>query len=61
MSISFYAEEEGIIKEESINNYNYLFEDFIKKPPNIEEALRQMFSSYKAPIEKINELVVKAQ
>ena len=58
MSVIFYAEEEeSITKEDSINNYNYLFLDFIKKPPNIEEALRQMFFSYKAPTEKINDLV----
>ena len=58
MSVVFFAEEEErIIKEESINNYKDLFLDFIKEPPNIEEALRQMFSSYKASTEKINDLV----
>ena len=58
MSVRFYAEEEErITKEDSINNYNDLFKDFIKKPPNIEEALRQMLFSYEAPREEINDLV----
>ena len=43
MSISYYSEGEDIIKEESINNYAYLFYEYENNPPNLEEALKSMF------------------
>jgi len=45
MSLNFYDSEEGIEKEESINNYKELFIEFIENPPTLEESLLQIFNS----------------
>ena len=45
MSLNFYAEEEDNSKEESVNNYKYLFTSFENKLPTLSEALNQMFGT----------------
>jgi hypothetical protein len=39
MTLNFYDENEGIEREESINNYKELFTDLVQKPPTLEESL----------------------
>ena len=43
MSLHFYNEKEDDNKDDSINNYENLFIDFIENPPNLSDALKQMF------------------
>ena len=43
MSLSFYLNEENNINE-SINNYEYIFDEFKKRIPTLNEALIQMFT-----------------
>ena len=57
MSLSFYDVEEGNEKQESINNYYDLFIDCMIKPPNLYEALEQMFTSAGANENEINDLI----
>ena len=45
MSLNFYSKNEGIEREESINNYKELFIDYIKNPPSLKESLLQLFES----------------
>ena len=45
MSLYFYIKKEENDKEESINNYNYLFQKYEYKKPTLSEALYQMFKS----------------
>ena len=56
MSLIFYSEQEDNNKEESINKYKDLFRPYNIKPPNLEEALKQMFFSSGASNIKVNEL-----
>jgi len=44
-SLYFYNENESHQKDESIDNYKYLFKNYYKNPPTLEEALYQMFTS----------------
>ena len=43
MSKSFYSENEEMNFEESLNKYEFLFEDMDLKPPTLEEALIELF------------------
>ena len=45
MSLNYYIEEEEIRREESINNYKYLFDNYEKKMPTLYEALHHIFIS----------------
>jgi len=45
MSLNYYIEEEEIRREESINNYKYLFVNYEKKMPTLYEALHHIFIS----------------
>ena len=45
MSLNFYTKEEENNKEESIDNYKYLFKDYEQKVPTLSDALFQMFKS----------------
>ena len=56
MSLNFYTEEEDNNKEESINNYKYLFSQYVDNLPTLREALNQMFKSANIDDIKINEL-----
>ena len=56
MSLNFYTEEEDNNKEESINNYKYLFSQYANNLPTLREALNQMFKSANIDDIKINEL-----
>ena len=55
MAQHFYADGEDNINEDSINNYEYIFKQYIKTTPNLEEALNEMYMST-----NISELKVKA-
>ena len=57
MSLNFYAEEEGQEKEESLNKYWSLCLDYIINPPNLPEALKQMFISAGAEKNEIKDLI----
>ena len=56
MSLFQYSEEEENYKEESIDKYRNLFNEFEKKSPNLSEALYQMFISYGADKGKADDL-----
>ena len=45
MSLNYYFEEEENSREESLNNYKYLFTNYESKKPTLEEALNQIFKS----------------
>ena len=57
MSSIFYSPDEDNIKEESINNYSYLFESYNNNPPSLKEALSEMYLLSKISKNKVNELV----
>ena len=57
MSLSFYSEGESQEKEESINKYSDLFQDYLIESPNLSEALRQMFISAKVDENEIDDLI----
>ena len=57
MSLYFYTEKEEYIKEESINNYKGLFNDYNYNTPNLSEALNQMFINSGLTEEKSKELI----
>ena len=57
MSSIFYSPDEDNIKEESINNYSYLFESYNNNPPTLKEALSEMYLLSKISKNKVNELV----
>ena len=57
MSLNFYAEEEGQEKEESLNKYWSLCLDYVIDPPNLREALKQMFISAGADKNEIKDLI----
>ena len=57
MSLNFYDDNEDTAKEESINNYIDLFYNYEINPPNIKEALNQMFASSGASEIIIEELI----
>ena len=57
MSLYFYNEKEDYLKEESINNYKDEFLEYIKEPPNLSNALNQMFTKSGATEEYSNELI----
>ena len=54
MSINFYDKNEGIEKDESIDNYKELFTDFTINPPTLDESLEQIFISGGLDEGKIN-------
>ena len=57
MSLIYYDEEEDNSKEESINNYKNLFDEYEKKLPTLSEALNQMFIAAGASEEKSDILI----
>ena len=57
MSLNFYTEEEDNKREESINNYKFLFVDYEKKLPTLDESLYKMFRSANLCDAKITELI----
>ena len=57
LRLSYFAEGEGESKKESINNYQFLFFDCEKNPPNLKASLKQLFESTKTSREEKNELV----
>ena len=54
MSTKFYDKNEGIEREESINNYKHLFSEFVTKLPSLDESLEQIFKSGGLENSKIN-------
>ena len=56
MSLIFYADNEETAKEESINKYEDLLEEYTIKCPTLKEALKQMFISSGASKNKAEEL-----
>ena len=54
MSTKFYDKNEGIEREESINNYKHLFSEFVTKLPSLDESLEQIFKSGGLEDSKIN-------
>ena len=59
MSLIFYSEEEENQKEESINKYKDLFEEYQNQSISLTEALTQMFTSSGIEKNKINDLITK--
>ena len=57
MSLHFYTEKEDNYKEESINNYENLFIEYIENPPNLSDSLKQMFTNAGSTEEKSNKLI----
>ena len=57
MSHILYTEGEENDKEETIDNYKYLFSEYEIKLPNLSEALNQMFISSGAEINKSHDLI----
>ena len=57
MSLHFYTENEDNDREESINNYINLFIEYIENPPNLADALKQMFTNSGSTEERSNELI----
>ena len=53
----YYAENEDSSKEESINKYEKVFEEYLSKCPTLTEALDQMFISSGATQDKSKELI----
>ena len=58
MSLAFYSEQEENEKEESLNNYKYLFSEYQQNLPSLEDALNQLFKSKNINDSKINELTL---
>jgi len=57
MSLHFYSEKEDDEKQESMNNYLNLFIEYINNPPNLSDALKQMFINNGSTEEKSKELI----
>ena len=57
MSLHYYAENEDDDKEESINKYLDLFIEYIGNPPNLSDALKQMFINSGLTEENSNEYI----
>ena len=55
------SEENDNIKDSVISQYINLFNDYAKKPPTLEEALNQMFTSNGANEDKSKELIKVVQ
>ena len=55
--MNFYSSNEENPIEESISNYQDLFEKYIDKKPTKEEALEQMFISARCSKDKANQLI----
>ena len=53
----FYADKEDSSKEESIDKYENIFEEYLSKCPTLTEALDQMFISSGATEDKSKELI----
>ena len=65
MAQNYYNEEEENIREESLNNYKYLFTDYEKNMPTLNDALYQMFNSeindYFTIRSLINDIIIKCK
>ena len=57
MSLIFYSEEEENQKEESINKYKDLFDEYKNQTISLTEALTQMFTSSGVEKNKISDLI----
>ena len=55
MSMGFYSAKEDIIKDDSLNNYKEIFEEYKKKVPKLDEALDEMYR-----LENLSDAKVKA-
>ena len=58
MSHLFYTEEEEYQKQESLDKYKNLFEEYSQKPISLTEALTQMFISSNLEQNKINNFII---
>ena len=56
MSLNFYDEEEDNDREESVDNYKYLFSNYETNIPTLKEALIQLFKSSNIDDSKTNDL-----
>ena len=56
MSLNFYTEQEEAGREESVNNYKYLFDKYEDEFPSLYDSLIQMFESANANEQKAKEL-----
>lgn len=59
MSLLFYSEEEENLKEESIDKYKNIFEEYRNKNITLSEALEQLFTSSNVEQNKINNFITK--
>jgi len=57
MSRCFYADGEDSSKEESIDKYEYIFEEYKRKCPTLNEALEEMFIGAGATEDKAKDLI----
>ena len=55
MSLHFYCNGEDNEKEESINKYKDIFTDYVDNPPELKEALIQIFISGGVPENELND------
>ena len=56
MALHFYDYKEEFIKEDSINKYADIFQEYIKKIPSLDEALIEMYMSTNISVLKIKNL-----
>ena len=54
MTLNYYIEEKKNNREESLNNYIYLFSNYEKNIPTLDEALNQIYMSEVFDNEKAN-------
>ena len=57
MSLHFYTEKEEYSKEESVNNYKDLFNDYEHNPPTLSDALNQIFINSGVTEDKLIDLI----
>ena len=55
------SSENDYIQDSIISKYKYLFEEYKKKPPTLEEALKEMFTNNGANEDKAKELIKEVQ
>ena len=51
------SSENDYIQDSIISKYKYLFEEYKKKPPTLEEALKEMFTTNGANEDKAKKLI----
>ena len=57
MSQCFYADNEDSSKEDSVDKYENIFEEYKRKCPTLNEALEEMLVGAGATKDKTNELI----